>query len=159
MDCRVRTHESDSEVTVHRPGKIIQRIFFAQSAAAIAESLGNGLERVVSQGLLNFYRKLSPLRFLPGLLRFAPTKLSLGLRGCPNSCSYVFKMTILHIRSGCQWFALGYPLLLFKTCRSVNFVALAAISKSVESSRDTFESRFAFCYFFDAKKSGIQVKG
>ena len=39
------------------------------------------------------------------------------------------------------------------------FVALAAISKSVESTRDTFESRFAFCYFFGAKKSGIQVKG
>ena len=40
---------------------------------AFAESLGNGLERLVSQGVLYFYRKLSPLRFLPGLLRFAPT--------------------------------------------------------------------------------------
>ena len=40
----------------------------------------------------------------------------------------------------------------------IQFVALAAISKSVESTRDTFESRFAFCYFFGAKKSGIQVK-
>ena len=39
------------------------------------------------------------------------------------------------------------------------FVALVAISKSVESTRDTFESRFAFCYFFGAKNSGIQVKG
>ena len=39
------------------------------------------------------------------------------------------------------------------------FVALAAILKSVESTRDTFESRFAFCYFFGAKNSGIQVKG
>ena len=39
------------------------------------------------------------------------------------------------------------------------FVALVAISKSVELTRDTFESRFAFCYFFGAKKSGIQVKG
>ena len=28
------------------------------------------------------------------------------------------------------------------------FVALAVIPKSVESTRDTFESRFAFCYFF-----------
>ena len=32
---RVRTHESDSEVTVHRLGKIIQRIYFAQSGASI----------------------------------------------------------------------------------------------------------------------------
>ena len=39
------------------------------------------------------------------------------------------------------------------------FLALAAISKSVESTRDTFESLFAFCYFFGAKKSGIQVVG
>ena len=39
------------------------------------------------------------------------------------------------------------------------FVALAAIPKSEESIRDTFESRFAFCYFFGAQKSGIQVKG
>ena len=42
---------------------------------------------------------------------------------------------------------------------SRQFVALVAISKSVELTRDTFESRFAFCYFFGAKKSGIQVKG
>ena len=41
----------------------------------------------------------------------------------------------------------------------IQFVALAAISTSVESTRDIFESRFAFCYFFGAKKSGIQVKG
>ena len=40
---------------------------------AFAESLGNGLERLRSQGLLYFYRKLSPLRFLSDLLRFAPT--------------------------------------------------------------------------------------
>ena len=39
------------------------------------------------------------------------------------------------------------------------FVALAAISKSVESTRDTFESHFAFIFFFGGKKSGIQVKG
>ena len=39
------------------------------------------------------------------------------------------------------------------------FVALAVISKSVESTRDTFQSRFTFCYFFGAKKSGIKVKG
>ena len=39
------------------------------------------------------------------------------------------------------------------------FVALVTISKSVELTRDTFESRFAFCYFFGAKKSAIQVKG
>ena len=32
---RVRTHESDSEVTVRRLGKIIQRIYFAQSGASI----------------------------------------------------------------------------------------------------------------------------
>ena len=32
------------------------------------------------------------------------------------------------------------------------FVVLAVIPKSVESTRDTFESRFAFCYFFGAKK-------
>ena len=41
----------------------------------------------------------------------------------------------------------------------IQFVALVVISKSVESTRDTFESRFAFCYFFGAKKCGIQVKG
>ena len=42
-----------------------------------AESLGNGLEavveRLVSQGLFYFYRKLSQLRFFPGFFRFAPT--------------------------------------------------------------------------------------
>ena len=32
---RIRAHESDSEVTVRRLGKIIQRIFFAQSGASI----------------------------------------------------------------------------------------------------------------------------
>ena len=31
----VKTHESDSEVTVRRLGKIIQRIYFAQSGASI----------------------------------------------------------------------------------------------------------------------------
>ena len=35
IKCRVRTHESDSEVTVRRLGKIIQRIYFAQSGASI----------------------------------------------------------------------------------------------------------------------------
>ena len=40
---------------------------------AFPEPLGNGRERLVSKGLLYFYRKLSPLRFLPDLLRFAPT--------------------------------------------------------------------------------------
>ena len=40
----------------------------------------------------------------------------------------------------------------------IQFVALAAISKSVESTRDTFKSRFAFCYLFGAKKRGKQVK-
>ena len=43
---------------------------------AYAESFGNGLdmlERLVFQGLLYFYRKLSALRFLPGLFRFALT--------------------------------------------------------------------------------------
>ena len=70
---RMRTHESDSEVTVRRLGKIIQRIFLLNQEPAFAKSLGNGLERLISQGLFYFYRKLSPLRFLPGLLRFAPT--------------------------------------------------------------------------------------
>ena len=41
----------------------------------------------------------------------------------------------------------------------IQFVALAVISKSVESTRETSESRFAFCYFFGAKKSAMQVKG
>ena len=73
-NCRVRTHERDSEVTVRRLGKIIQRIFLLNQEPAFAESLGNGLERLVSQGLFYFYIILfSPLRFLPGLLRFAPT--------------------------------------------------------------------------------------
>ena len=50
------------------------RVFFLlNQEPAFAESLGNGLERLVSQGLLYFYRKLSSLRFLPGLLRFAST--------------------------------------------------------------------------------------
>ena len=35
INCRIRTHESDSEVTVRRLGKIIQRIIFAQSGASI----------------------------------------------------------------------------------------------------------------------------
>ena len=39
------------------------------------------------------------------------------------------------------------------------FVALAVIPKTVESAQYTFKSLFAFCYFFGAKKSGIQVKG
>ena len=38
------------------------------------------------------------------------------------------------------------------------FVALAAISKSAESTRDTIESCFAFCFSFGAKKSGKQEK-
>ena len=70
---RIRAHESGSEVTVRRLDKIIQRIFFLNQEPAFAESLGNGLERLVSQGLFYLYRKLSQLRFLPGLLRFAPT--------------------------------------------------------------------------------------
>ena len=68
---RVRTHESDSEVTVRRLGKIIQRIFLLNKEPAFAEPLGNGLERLVSQELFYFYIIL--LRFLAGLLRFAPT--------------------------------------------------------------------------------------
>ena len=32
---RIRTNQSDSEVTVRRSGKIIQRILFAQSGASI----------------------------------------------------------------------------------------------------------------------------
>ena len=51
------------------------------------------------------------------------------------------------------------PFVTLQNVSFIQFVALAAISKSVESTRDTFESRFAFCYFFGAKKSGIQVKG
>ena len=35
IKCHVRTHESDSEVTVRQLGKIIQRIYFAQSGASI----------------------------------------------------------------------------------------------------------------------------
>ena len=66
----VRTHESDSEVTVRRLGKIIQRILLLNQEPAFAEPLGNGLERLVSLGLLYSYRKLSPLRFLPSLLLF-----------------------------------------------------------------------------------------
>ena len=52
------------------------------------------------------------------------------------------------------------PFVTLQNLSFIQFVALAAhaISKSVESTRDTFESRFAFCYFFVAKKSGIQVK-
>ena len=51
------------------------------------------------------------------------------------------------------------PLVTLQNLSFIQFVALAAIFKSVESTRDTFDSRFAFCYFFGAKKSGIQVKG
>ena len=51
------------------------------------------------------------------------------------------------------------PFVTLQNLSFIQFVALAAISKSVESTRDTFESRFAFCYFFGGKKSGIQVKG
>ena len=61
---RIRTHESDFEVTVRRLGKIIQRIFFLlNQEPAFAEPLGNGLERLVSQGLLYFDRKLSRYDF------------------------------------------------------------------------------------------------
>ena len=75
---RVRTLESDPEVTVRRLGKIIQGFFLLlNQEPAFAEPLGNGLERLVSQGLLFFYRKLSPLQFLPGTLRFASSN-----RGC-----------------------------------------------------------------------------
>ena len=52
---------------------VIGKDFLLNQGPAFEEPLGNGLERLVSQGLLYFYRKLSPLRFLPGLLRFAPT--------------------------------------------------------------------------------------
>ena len=51
------------------------------------------------------------------------------------------------------------PFITLQNLSFSKFVALAAISKSVESTRDTFESRFSFCYFFGAKNSGIQVKG
>ena len=43
---RIRAHESDSEVTVRRLNKIIQRIFLLNRGPAFAESLGNGLERL-----------------------------------------------------------------------------------------------------------------
>ena len=56
---RNRRGESDSEVTVRRLGKIMQRIFLLIQEPAFAESLGNGLERLVSQGLSYFYRKLA----------------------------------------------------------------------------------------------------
>ena len=62
-----------AQSSVRRLRKIIQRIFLLNQEPAFAESLGNGLERLVSHGLFYFYRKLSQLRFLPGLLRFAPT--------------------------------------------------------------------------------------
>ena len=45
----------DPEVGVRRLGKIIQRIFFLlNQEPAFAESLGNGLERLISQGFLSF---------------------------------------------------------------------------------------------------------
>ena len=50
------------------------------------------------------------------------------------------------------------PFVTLENLSFIQFVALAVISKLVESTRDTFESRFAFCYFFGAKKGGIQVK-
>ena len=49
------------------------------------------------------------------------------------------------------------PFVTLQNLSFIQFAALAAISK-LESTRDTFESRFAFCYFFGAKKSAIQVK-
>ncbi len=36
---RVRTHESDSQVTAHRLGRIIQRIFSAQSGVSIDKAV------------------------------------------------------------------------------------------------------------------------
>ena len=75
---RVRTHESDSEVTVRRLGKMIQRIFFflLNQEPAFAESFGNGLERLVPQFLENFRR----YDFCPVYTYFALTnKLPLGL--------------------------------------------------------------------------------
>ena len=50
------------------------------------------------------------------------------------------------------------PFVTLQNLSFIQFVALAAISKLVESTRDTFESRFAFCYFFGAKTNEIQVK-
>ena len=61
----VRTHESDSEVTFRRLGKIIKRIFFLNQDPAFAQRVGNGLERLVSQGLFYFYRKLLRYDFCP----------------------------------------------------------------------------------------------
>ena len=46
------------------------------------------------------------------------------------------------------------PFVTLKTCRSVNLLHWLWNQHEIH-----FESRFAFCYFFGAKKNGIQVKG
>ena len=61
-----------------------------------------------------------------------------------------------------KWMSMVHFRVPFVTLQSLSFsksVALVVIPKSLESTRDTFESRFSLCYFFGAKKSGIQVKG
>ena len=79
----------------------------------------------------------------------------------PHSCSYVFKMAIqLHIRSGCQWLALGFSLLLFKTCPSVNLLHWLIYPNQWNQPEihSSHALPFVFCcFFFCAKKSRIQV--
>ena len=43
INCHVRTHESDSEVTVRRLGKMIQKNFFAQLEARVLNLSRNSL--------------------------------------------------------------------------------------------------------------------
>ena len=68
---RVRTHESDSEVTI---GHNNTKDFFCSIRSQHSHK---GLEMVwrdsFPRGSFTFTKKLSPQRFLPGLPRFAPT--------------------------------------------------------------------------------------
>ena len=89
----VRTHESDSEVTIRWLGKIIQRIFFCSIRSQHSQSR---LEMVCRdsfpRGSYTFIENFCRYDFCPALLRFAPTNCpwvsedGLEEAACPTFC-------------------------------------------------------------------------
>lgn len=92
-NCRMRIHESDSSVTVRRLGTKIQMIFFKPNhEPAFAETFGNDLKRLSSQGPFPLTCKPSTLQYLPGLPRPAPTN-------CPSVSKDGFRVKRSGVRS------------------------------------------------------------
>ena len=92
-------HWRNITITVRRLGKIIQGFFFRSIRSQHSQSRLEMvcMERFVSQGLLPLDRKLSPLRFLSGLLRFAPTNCPWVSEDVPSRTKQTSAITGPHL--------------------------------------------------------------